>query len=211
VVQGGTTFVFGGANSQVTGTPNLGSNQSLGPGVTTAQDSKNDDSAHVNLPASAIGAIVGSLVGAIILWVLFMIWYRKRRNARKFHPMQEADEERLAPSSRASRESSSLGGMREAMKGLFTPVSRTTYHQNPFTSNANKNPSPPPLPTIMVDGSSRSLSPPSPALTGRDSGTYSQFLTTPEAYTATGDTFSALNSPDPFRRSFGAQPVPTVL
>ncbi|PVG02665.1 hypothetical protein CPB86DRAFT_870077 [Serendipita vermifera] len=202
VVQDGTTFIFGGgAAPQVTGTANgdSGSNQSVSPEVSDdrAVTGSKDDSAHVNLPGRAVGAIVGSLLGAILLFIIFSVWLRKRRNARKFHPMQEVDEE-------GSRSSSP--GKRGVMRSLLAPATLASH--NPFKS---RNPSPPPLPTIVVDSNGRSLSPPSPALMGRDSGTYSQFLTTPEAYTATGDTFSALNSPDPFRRSFGAHPVPTVL
>ncbi|PVF96602.1 hypothetical protein CPB86DRAFT_816235 [Serendipita vermifera] len=60
----------------------------IGPAVTSTHV-PNNDIVRGRLPPAAIGAIVGSLLGALTLWILLVVWLKKRKKAQAFQQMED--------------------------------------------------------------------------------------------------------------------------
>ncbi|PVF91407.1 hypothetical protein CPB86DRAFT_820515 [Serendipita vermifera] len=67
----------------------FGTQAFIEPSVTPAH-ARNNDLIHSGLFPAVIGPLVGSLLSATTLWILFVVWLKKRKKAREFKELGDA-------------------------------------------------------------------------------------------------------------------------
>jgi hypothetical protein len=135
------------------------------------------------LPPAAIGAVVGSLLGAIILWILFVIWLKKRKKSKK-----------------------GFKGI-EDPRVVFSPTEDIVV--NPFTSLVI---SPPSNPVDLKSRPMQEVSRPvSPQTSIGVTGTGSQISVVPGMETQSQEPRSVASSSDPFKRPLFKDPGRSMI
>jgi hypothetical protein len=136
------------------------------------------------LPPAAIGAVVGSLLGALALWVLFVVWLKKRKKAREFKELED-------PAPKAALAN---------LNGITPFVSPPPAVQNPDHRPDYKQ--------RVIPEAQR---PVSPGTSIADTGTHSELHAAFMTETISEDPYSIASSSDPFRVPSGSQKDPRGL
>jgi hypothetical protein len=130
------------------------------------------------LPPAAIGAIVGSLLGALTLWILLVVWLKKRKKAHRFKELEDpAPEAALA-------NSNGITPFVSPPPAVHNPVYRPDYKRR------------------VIPEAQR---PVSPVTSIADTGTHSELHAAFMTETISEDPYSTASSPEPFREPSGSQ------
>ncbi|PVF96601.1 hypothetical protein CPB86DRAFT_500177 [Serendipita vermifera] len=143
----------------------------VGPAM-TPNHGQNNTPTQSGLPPAAVGAIVGSLLGALILWVLLVIWLKKRKKSRGFKELEEAT------SSNPSVERNGITPFVAPSPELRNPI-------NPDSKRRFMQEVPRPISPVTSIG---------------DSIVHSEFYTMPITESLSEDPYSVASSSDPFKR-----------
>jgi hypothetical protein len=144
------------------------------PGGNNGADSK-------GLPPAAIGAIVGSLLGALTLWILLVIWLKKRKKSRGFKELEDP-----VPKD-PSTKSNGITPFVPPPPAVHNPVYRPDYKRRV-------------IPEVQR--------PVSPVTSIADTGTHSELHAAFMTETISEDLYSIASSSDPFRVVSGSQKDP---
>jgi hypothetical protein len=136
----------------------------------------NDSADRNGLPPAAIGAVVGSLLGALALWILLMVWLKKRKRDQRFKQL-----EHLAPRG-PSTESNGMTPFILPPPAIYNPVHPDSKRR------------------IMREVER----PVSPMTSIADTGTYSELHAAFMTETISEDPYSVASSPNPFGEPSGS-------
>jgi hypothetical protein len=144
----------------------------------------NDGADRNGLPPAAIGAVVGSLLGALTLWILFVVWLKKRKKAREFKELEDP-----APKATLAN-SNGITPFISPPPAVHDPVYRPDYKRRV-------------IPEVQR--------PVSPVTSIADTGTHSELHAAFMTETISEDLYSIASSSDPFRVPYGSQKDPKGL
>jgi hypothetical protein len=138
-------------------------------------DGQKNDGKRGGLPPAAIGIIVGTLIGGLLLWILLIIWLKKRKRSRGFKELEDG-QVTFSPT--------------EDIK--VTPfIAHTPQRPNSLPNSIELNAKRRVVQEVIRSGS--------PATSIVDSGTYSHFYTLPLAGSQSQDPYSIATTSDPFK------------
>jgi hypothetical protein len=141
-----------------------------------ATPGRNNGAVHNGLPPAAIGAIVGSLLGALALWILLVVWLKKRKKVQRFKQLE--DPMPKVPSTKSN--------------GMTPFILPPPAIYNPVHPDSKRR--------IMQEVER----PVSPMTSIADTGTHSELHTALMTETISEDPYSVASSRDPFRGPSGS-------
>ncbi|PVF96603.1 hypothetical protein CPB86DRAFT_786826 [Serendipita vermifera] len=148
-----------------------GTQPSIGP-VITPGNVPNNNIVRGRLPPAAIGAIVGSLLGALTVWILLVVWLKKRKKAQDFRQLEDTWLHKSSPETNGI---TPFVPPAPKPNNTFNPDSKRRFRQE--------------MPQAA-----------SPVTSIGDTGIHSEFLSMPITGSLSEDLYPVASSSDPFKR-----------